>query len=160
MGLQRGQPPVCRMPLPAVVPELGIRLTYRGVLQRIAEARPNGLDTLADLPPLTLPELSAVLAQYPQSLFDALADSEDISHQLTGALVRAGRPITQTYAIIGMTLVAAVRVYVMPIVLKDVQAFIERQREADSIEAGNDHGDTLTVDQFTGDELGVGRLFS
>jgi hypothetical protein len=140
---------------------LSLRLTYRGVLQRLADAAPpDGYQRVQDLLPLSLQDLAALLTERPQLLWDALADSEEIGRQLTAALAQAQRPATETYTLIGMVLVGIVRTYVMPLVLEDVWALLEHHRELDALEDPYTHREVLTNDEFMAAELGLGKSLS
>jgi hypothetical protein len=141
---------------------LNLRLTYRGVIARIADAAPaEGFHSVRDLPELSLEDLAAVLQHYPAAFCDSIAESEpDLSALCIDRLGDSRKTVSDRYSHIGLCVVGFIRGYVRPLVLRDVQALLERQREADSIEAGNDHGDTLTADQLMAGELGLGRQLS
>jgi len=140
---------------------LDLRLTYRGLVQRLAE-HPDAATFRVpkDLPELSLEELAAVVRHYPACFIEAMADYDLELRDLTADTLDVNARFIDRYRLIGVHIVGALRLYVLPLVLKDIQAQCELNREADSIEAGNDHGDTLTADQRMAGELGMGRLLS
>lgn len=138
---------------------LNLRLTYAGVIARLAESdEAPSFSSARDLPELSLEELAAALRHYPSAFIEALCESDPVINGLcTDRLADTTQKTTERYAHVGLVIVGAIRAYVRGLVLRDVLALIERRREADSIEAGNDHGETLTADQQRACELGLGR---
>jgi hypothetical protein len=114
---------------------LNLRLTYRGVITRIADAAgPEGFSRVKDLPELSLEELAAVVRHYPATFIEAMADYDLELRDLTAdTLDDNARPLDR-YRLIGVHIVGALRLYVLPLVLRDVQAQCELNREADAIE--------------------------
>ncbi len=159
-GLQRGLPAICRTPLPAVAEQsLALELTYAGLLLRILDRAPEGgFTTVRDLPDLSLEDLAVVLKRYPTAFIDSIADADpELSHLCIDRLGDTGKQVSERYSHVGLLVVGFIRGYVRALVLRDVQTQCERNRDADSIEAGNDHGDTLTAEQLMACELGLGR---
>lgn len=131
---------------------------YTDLIQRIAD-RPDAAELTAprDID-LTLEDLAATLMQHPTAFAESVCQGDPMLAELCiDRLGDAAKPVSDRYAHIGLLVVGFVRAYVRGLVLKDVRALIERRRTADSIEAGNDHGDTLTWDQQRACELGLGR---
>lgn len=141
---------------------LSHQLTYRGLLERLAE-HPAAAHfcTPKDLPELSLPDLGAVLLHYPEALIEAIADFDPTATLYTAqTLADPAKSLSQTYSLIGIAVVSAVRSYVIPLVLRDVQQRFERNREADAIEVGAHLQPALTCDQLLAAELGLGRSLS
>lgn len=138
---------------------LNLRLTYRGVLTRIADAHPDGVHCVADLPELYHEELAAVIRHYPGAFIEALAEYDLELRELTADTLSDTSPFLNRYGLIGLHLVAALRRYVLPLVLRDVQVHLENERVMDAIEAGS-RREVLTADQIMADLLGLGRTLS
>lgn len=137
-----------------------LRLTYRGVLTRIADAAPaEGFQRVADLPELYHEELAAVIRHYPGAFIEALAEYDLELRELTADTLSETSPFLNRYGLIGLHLVAALRRYVLPLVLRDLQVHLENERVMDAIEAGS-RREVLTADQIMADLLGLGRTLS
>lgn len=134
---------------------------YVDLIQRIAE-RPDAdqISAPRDIT-LTLEDLAATLMQHPTAFAESMCQGDPVLAELCiDRLGDATKPDSERYAHIGLCVVGFVRAYVRALVLKDVRALIERRREADSIEGGNNHADALTWDQQLAGELGLGRTMS
>lgn len=130
--------------------------TYRDLLSTIAESAPDAT-SVCDLPDLSNQDLGTILKHNPLLFLEALADTDpDLAALCADRLDNIRKP-SEVYAHIGLIVLGAIRAYVKPLLLRDVQALLERNREADSIEAVDDHGDTLTADQLMACEVGLGR---
>jgi len=104
--------------------------SYRDLLERIAEECPNGLDSLRDLPELSLDDLAAALKHYPAAFVEAIADADpDLGAMITERLGDTTQKVTERYAKIGLVIVGSIRAYLKSIVARDAQQEIERQRE-------------------------------
>lgn len=136
-----------------------LRLTYRGVVARIADAAPpSGFARTQDLPELSLEELAAIVRHYPGAFIEAMADYDLELRDLTADTLDDSTAPLDRYRLIGVHIVGALRLYVLPLVLRDVRAQCELNRAADAIEAGD--REPLTADQFMAGELGLGRTLS
>lgn len=103
---------------------------YRDLLERIAEDHPNGIDSVRDLPELSLEDLAATLKHYPAAFIEALADADpDLGSMVTDRLGDTTQKVTERYQHVGLVIIGSLRAYLKPLVARDVQAEIERQRE-------------------------------
>lgn len=129
---------------------------------------PDLLDRLADLPnardfsaprdiELSHADLSVVLRHYPTAFIDALADTAPLTAELCADRMAALRP-TEVYPHVGLIVLGAIRSYVRSLVLKDVQALLERRREADALEDLGSHFPKTDEARELMTELGLGRL--
>ncbi len=111
------------------------RLTYRDVLARICDAVPaTGFCRVKDLPELSLEELAAVVRHYPAAFIEAMADYDLELRDLTAETLGGNIRFIDRYRLIGVHIVGALRLYVLPLVLRDVQMQCENNRIADAIE--------------------------
>jgi hypothetical protein len=140
-------------------PTLNLQLTYRGLIQSLAERVPDAA-RVQDLPELSHDDLAAVVRHYPGIFLDALCEYDtELREFLPNALEQSGKP-KDRYGLIGLYLVAALRKYALPLVLRDVQLRSEQVREADAIEAVVGRREVLTADQLMAGESGMGRVLS
>lgn len=141
---------------------INLRLTYSGLVAQLAENVPeHGYQTVRDLPELSLEDLAAALQHYPTAFADCVSETEpDLSKLCCERLGDTRKKVSERYAHVGLCVVGFIRAYLRPLVLRDVQLQIERNRDADAIEAGHDLQPTLTYEQFTAGELGLGRTLS
>jgi hypothetical protein len=134
---------------------------YPDLLYRIADSRLNGVDSVRDLPELTLEDLAAVLKHYPTAFMESIAEADpDVSTFCADRLGDTAKKVTERYSHIGLLVVGFVRAYVRGIVLRDVQALIERNREADALEDLGSHFPKTDEARELMTELGLGRLLS
>lgn len=106
---------------------------YRALLSRIAESSPDAT-SVRDLPELTLADLGLVLKHYPNAFIEALADEPAVAELCADRLGDTIQKVTERYSHVGLVIVGAIRCYLKPLVLRDVQLEIERQREAHAVE--------------------------
>lgn len=130
---------------------LTVRLTYKGLIHALAErSAPEGFTRTRDLPELSLEQLAAVVRHYPAAFIEAMADYDLELRDLTAdTLDEDARPLDR-YRLIGVHIAGALRLYVLPLVLRDVQAQCESNRAAEAIERdGHPHDDGM-VDESRG----------
>lgn len=133
-------------------------LTYDDVLSSLEDDAPGeGYQRAADLRDLTLRELGAALGNELQNFWDALAESEGVAQQVASALSKAGQSDTERYAAVGIAVVAAVRTYLQPLVLIDVQERYDHHADLDRLEDRLSHHERNTDSQEMAVELGLGR---
>lgn len=141
---------------------LNLGLTYRGLVVQIAQnVTPDGFRSVGDLPELTLEQLAAVLAHYPLVLAEAIYDFEPTcTKSVHGYLADVRKPENDRLGLVGLVFAVALRQYVLPIVLRDVQMQVQNDIVLDRIERNSLACDVLTADQSQACELGLGRTFS
>lgn len=138
---------------------LSLGLTYRGLITQIAQnVTQDGFRSVADLPELTLEQLGAILAHYPGALLESIVEFDPTCSRCTQDYLADARATeNDRLALVGLVFVAALRKYVLPIVLRDVQIQVENKIVLDRIEHNSLTRDVLTVDQLQAFELGLGR---
>jgi hypothetical protein len=108
--------------------------SYRDLLERIAESTPDA-SSVRDLPDLSLEDLAAALKHYPAAFIEALADGDPAVAELCSErLSDTTQKMTERYSHVGLVIVGAIRCYLKPLILRDVQLEVERQRAAQAIE--------------------------
>lgn len=133
--------------------------SYQDLLERLADL-PHARDftSARDLPELTLADLGTILTHAPLLFLEALADTDpDLAALCADRLDNIRKP-SEVYAHVGLIIVGAIRAYVKPLVLRDVQALLERNREADAIEDLGSHFPKTDEARELMTELGLGRL--
>jgi hypothetical protein len=146
--------------MPAAVveePTLRLALTYVGLVTQLAdvEGRP---ESVLNLPMLEHAHVAAILRHWRQKdVIDALAESATLREVLTHFLADTSATINEGRECVGIAVIATLRNYFAPLLLKDVQTVWDRNREADAIEAPLSHYPALTDEQAVAQELGLGR---
>ena len=113
---------------------LDLQLTYPGLIEYLAEKAPEA-QGVRDLPELTLEHLALAVRRWPASLIDAMAEYDGAHADcLAHTLSQTSHSALSRYGQVGCLVVGAVRDYVLPLILKDVQAVLERRRAAELIE--------------------------
>lgn len=131
---------------------------YADLIQRLAESTPEATAP-RDLD-LTLADLGTILTHRPQLFVEALADTDPDLNALCADRLAAVKPPSQVYGHLGLILTGAIRSYVLPLVLKDVLALLERNRELDAIEDLGSHFPKTDEARELMTELGLGRSLS
>lgn len=138
-------------------PAQPIAVAYRDLVATLAEQLPMA-DSIRDLPEHTHAQLATVLRQYPSALIDSLAEIEpDAATLIADRLAAAHDHLVNAYQHVGLCVVGIVRAYLKELVLRDMQAKVERNRELDALEDRLSHREVLTPDAELADELGLGR---
>jgi hypothetical protein len=109
---------------------LNLLPTYRGVVARLA-AHPDVDMYLKPqhLPELSHAELGAVLQFYPEVWLEALAERDmELRAILVQTLMLAASPQNRQ-TLVGLEIIETMRRYALPLVLRDVQAQVELDRE-------------------------------
>ncbi len=133
---------------------------YHDLLDRIAEWTPHA-SSVRDLPELSLNDLAVALRQHPGAFLDALADGDPPAVELCAERLGDTRQKASVrYAHVGLVVVGALRAYLRDLILKDVQALLERRRELNALEELGSHFPKTDEAQELMTELGLGRLSS
>jgi hypothetical protein len=131
--------------------------TYRDLIRRLADDRTRHYERVRDLPELSHADLAAIARHFPGIFLDAMCEHDrQLRALVPETLEQAGTPVDR-YRLLGLHLVAALRGYVLPLVLVDTQREIERRRQLDAIERDTGRREFLTADQLTAFELGLAR---
>lgn len=144
-------------PLPA---EPILRLTYPGLVSFLADVEDRPETTL-DLKSLEHGHMAILLCEISDEMFmDALADSTVLRGVLAHFLADPKATLDERSQLVGVAVIAAIRDYLRPLLLKAVQAQWDRNRETAAIEAPLSHYAALTDEQVVAQELGLGRSLS
>ena len=109
--------------------------SYTDLIAGIIDARPEGCDSARDLPELAHEDLALVLRRYPTMALDAFAEADpDVGAMLAERLGDTGKTVSERYSHVGLCVVGCLRAYAKFLVLRDVQALHERNRQLDSLE--------------------------
>jgi len=109
-------------------------LNYRGLVEHLADmqARP---EFVRDLGPIEHSHLAAILESITEQTFlDALADSGTLCAVVTNLLRDPGADREKRNALVGIAVIAALKDYLLPLLLKAVQAKWDTNFEADRTE--------------------------
>jgi uncharacterized protein (DUF433 family) len=147
---------------PAVVeePRLRLALTYRGLLEQLADVAERP-ESVLQLPTLTHAQMAAIIQHWRhRDVIDALAGSATLRGVLTHFLADTSATAEERSQLVGAAVIATLRDYFAPQLLEDVQTVWDRNREVDAIEAPLSHYPGLTDEQVVAQELGLGRTLS
>jgi len=114
---------------------LSFDLTSRGLVEHLADmqARP---ELLSDLGPIEHSYLAAILESITEQTFlDAIADSGTLCAVLTNLLRDPNADREKRNALVGIAVIAALKDYLLPLLLKAVQAKWDVNHEADACES-------------------------
>lgn len=135
-------------------------MSYPALLERLADSTDSSVTSVRDLPELALEDLATVLQHYPGAFIESMAEF-DVSAKLTADyLADAAKSPSNRYALIGIVLTGAIRHYVLPLILRDLQALLERRRELDALEDLGSHFPKTDEARELATELGLGRSLS